>query len=200
VESRIESAAESVSESAFVDDIGTPPVNPSGGFRNREGYKAQPLESKFFHQRNYQLHHCHYPPNITMFSLANTTAPVQDTITNLASYHRLVDSLTDVDYMGSGIGLERRRQGATRASDEMVLTFDGEVLVAYRAVATQAAAEANQIRLDADLATQGEAMWIMQKMANNGQCAMFMEPVHDQPAPAERQRAWDTPDNQGWNS
>ena len=29
---------------------------------------------------------------------------------------------------------------------------------------------------------------------------MFMEPAHDQPAPAKRQRAWDTPDSQGWDS
>jgi len=66
----------------------------------------------------------------------------------------------------------------------MIITVDGEALVAYRAVAAQAAAEANQIRLDADLAVQGEAMWIIQEVANNGQCAMFMEP-----APAERQKS-----------
>jgi len=70
-----------------------------------------------------------------MSSLTNTAAPIQDTITDLASYRRLVDSLTDVNYTGSGVGLERRRRGATRASNEMVLTIDGEALVAYRAVA-----------------------------------------------------------------
>jgi len=43
-------------------------------------------------------------------------------------------------------------------------------------------------------------MWIMQEVTNNGQCAMFMEPAHDHPAPAERQRPWDTPDNQGRDS
>ena len=26
-------------------------------------YKAQPLESKIFHQHNYQSHHHHYQPN-----------------------------------------------------------------------------------------------------------------------------------------
>jgi len=82
----------------------------------------------------------------------------------------------------------------------MVLTIDGKALVTYRAVAAQAAEEANQICLDTDLAAQGEAMWIMQEVANDGQCAMFMEPAHDQPAPAERQWAWDTPDTQGWDS
>ena len=81
-----------------------------------------------------------------MSSLTNTAIPAQDTITDLALYRRLVDSLTDVKYTGSGVGLERRRRGATRASDEMVLTIDGEALVAYRAVAAQAAEEANQIR------------------------------------------------------
>jgi len=135
-----------------------------------------------------------------MSSLTNTAVPVQDTITDLASYRRLVDSLTDVNYTGSGVGLERRCQGATHASDEMVLTIDGEALVAYRAVAAQAAEEANQIRLDADLAAQGKAMWIMQEVANNGQCVMFMEPAHNQPAPADRQQAWDTRDSQGWDS
>jgi len=40
----------------------------------------------------------------------------------------------------------------------------------------------------------------MQEVANDGHCAMFVEPAHDQPAPAERQRAWDTPDVQGWDS
>ena len=93
-----------------------------------------------------------------MSSLTNTAAPVQDTITDLALYHCLVQSLTDVDYMGSGVGLEHRCWGAIRASDEMVLTVDGEALVAHCAVAAQAAAEANQIRLDTDLAVQGEAM------------------------------------------
>jgi len=43
-------------------------------------------------------------------------------------------------------------------------------------------------------------MWIMQKVANNGQCVMFMEPAHDQPALADCQRAWDTPNSQGWDS
>ena len=135
-----------------------------------------------------------------MSSLTNTAAPIQDAITDLAFYRCLVDSLTDVDYTGSGVGLERRRRRATRASNEMILTVNSEALVAYRAVAAQAAAEANQIQLDANLAAQGKAMWIMQKVANDGQRAMFMEPAHDQPAPADHQRAWDTPNNQGWDS
>jgi len=132
-----------------------------------------------------------------MSSLTNTAIPVQDTITDLASYRRLVDSLVDVDYTGSGVALERRRLGVTRATDEMVLTIDGEALVAYRAVAAQAAEEANQIRLDADLAAQGEAMWIMQEVANDGHCAMFMEPTQDQPDLVEQQQGWNTSDDQG---
>jgi len=124
-----------------------------------------------------------------MFSLINTAAPIQDTITDLALYRCLVDSLTDVNYTGSDVGLKHCCWGATRASNEMVITIDGKAMVAYRAVAAQAAAEANQIHLDAELATQGEAMWIMQEVANNGQCTMFIEPAHDQPAPAEHQRA-----------
>jgi len=56
----------------------------------------------------------------------------------------------------------------TRASDEMILTIDGKALVAYCAVAAQAAEEANQIRLDANLAAQGDTMWIMQEVANDG--------------------------------
>ena len=135
-----------------------------------------------------------------MSSLTNTAASIQDAITDLAFYRCLVDSLADVDYTGSGVGLERRRWRATRASDEMVLTINSEALVAYRAVAAQAAAEANQIQLDANLAAQGKAMWIMQKVANDGQYAMFMELAHNQPAPAEHQRAWDTPNSQGWDS
>jgi len=41
-----------------------------------------------------------------MSSLTNTIAPVQDTISDLASYCRLVDFLTDADYTGSGVGHE----------------------------------------------------------------------------------------------
>jgi len=121
-----------------------------------------------------------------MSSLTNTAAPLQDSITDF------------VDYTGTGVGLERRHCGATRASDEMIITVDGNALVVYHAVAAQAAAKAKQICLDADLAAQG--MWIMQEVANNGQCAMFMEPAHDQPGPAELQQAWDMPDSHGWNS
>ena len=69
-----------------------------------------------------------------------------------------LDALSNVDYTGTGVSLQCRRCGATDASDEMVLTIDREVLVAYCVVAAQAAAKANQICLDADLAAQGEAM------------------------------------------
>jgi len=136
-----------------------------------------------------------------MSSLSNTAAPVQDTVTDLASYRRLLDALTDADYTGTGVGLQRRSRGATRASDEMVITIDGEALVAYRAVAAQAATEANQIRLDAALAAQGAALHVANEIANNGWCALTAEPVVDQVDQADRARTWgnDTP-TWGWGN
>jgi len=65
-----------------------------------------------------------------MSSLSNTAVPTQDTVTDLSSYCRLLDALTDADYTDTGVGLQRRSRGATCASDEMVITIDGEALVA----------------------------------------------------------------------
>ena len=115
-----------------------------------------------------------------MSSLSNTAAPTQDTVTDLESYRCLLDALTDANYTGTGVGLQRRRHGATRASNEMVITIDGEVLVAYRAVAAQAATKANQICLDAALAAQGAALHVANEIANNGWYALTAEPVVDQ--------------------
>jgi len=125
-----------------------------------------------------------------MSSLSNTAAPTQNTVTDLASYRRLLDALTDADYTGTGVGLQRRSRGATRASDEMVITIDGEALVAYRAVAAQAAAEAEQILLDAALAAQGAALHVANEIANNGWCALTAEPVVDQADQADCARTW----------
>ena len=63
---------------------------------------------------------------------------------------------------------------------EMVITIDGEALVAYRAVAAQAATEANQICLDTALAAQGAALHVANEIANNGWCALTAKPVVDQ--------------------
>ena len=64
-------------------------------------------------------------------TLINTAAPIQDTITDLASYRRLVNSLTDVDYTGSDVGLKRCCWGATRASNEMVITWSSPLMASY---------------------------------------------------------------------
>jgi len=54
---------------------------------------VQPFESKFLHQHKYQSHHRHYNPHqLNMSSLSNTAVPVQDTVTNLASYRHLIDA------------------------------------------------------------------------------------------------------------
>jgi len=148
------------------------------------------------------LHHRHYnphPPN--MSSLSNTAAPTQDTVTDLASYRRLLDALTDAGYTGTGVGLQRCSWGATRASNEMVITIDGEVLVAYRAVAAQAATKANQICLDAALAAQGAALHVANEIANNSWCALTAEPVVDQADQADRAQTWgnDAP-TWGWGN
>ena len=37
----------------------------------------------------------------------------------------------------------------------------------------------------------------MQEVANDGHCAMFMEPTHDQPGPVEQQQDWNASDDQG---
>jgi len=136
-----------------------------------------------------------------MSSLSNTAIHTQDTITDLASYRRLLDALTDANYTGIGVGLQRRSRGATRASDEMVITIDGEALVAYHAVAAQAATKANQIRLDAALAAQGAALHVANEIANNSWCALTAEPIVDQADQADRARTWgnDTP-TWGWGN
>jgi len=103
-----------------------------------------------------------------MSSLSNTAAPAQVAFTNLASYRRLLDALTDADYPSTGVGLQRHSCGSACASNEMVITIDREALVAYRAVAAQAATKANQICLDAALAAQGAALHIAHEIASNG--------------------------------
>jgi len=115
-----------------------------------------------------------------MSSLSNTAVPVQNTVTNLASYCCLLNALTNADYTGTGVGLQCRSCGATRASNEMVITIDGEALVAYCAVAAQAVTKTNQICLDAALAAQGAALHVANEIANNGWCALRAEPVVNQ--------------------
>jgi len=152
---------------------------------------VQPLESTLLHQHIYQLHYRYYNPHQpNRSSLSNTAVPTQDTVTDLASYRRLLDALTNADYAGTGVGLQRRSCGATRASDEMVITIDGEALVAYCAVAAQAATEANQICLDAALAAQGAALHVANEIANNGWCALTAKPIVDQADQVDRACTW----------
>ena len=138
-----------------------------------------------------QLHHRHYNhPQYGMSSLSNTAAPTQDTITDLASYCRLLDALTNADYTGTGVSLQRHSLGTICAEDEMVITIDGEALVAYRAAAAQAATKANQICLDAALAAQGAAIHVANEIANNSWCALTAEPVVDQANQADCACTW----------
>jgi len=125
-----------------------------------------------------------------MSFLSNTAAPTQDTVTDLAFHRRLLDALTDANYNGTGIGLQHRSCSATCASNKMVITIDDETLVAYRAVAAQAATRANQICLNAALAVQGAALYVAQEIANNGWCALTAKPVVDQPDQANCAWTW----------
>ena len=122
--------------------------------------------------------------------MSNTAASVQDTVTDLTSYRRLLDALTDANYTATGVGLQRHSRGATHASDEMVITINGEALVAYCAVAAQAATETNQICLDAALAAQGAALHVANEIANNGWCALTAKLIIDQVDQADRAWTW----------
>ena len=88
--------------------------------------------------------------------------------------------MTNTDYTGTGVSLQRRNLGATCAEDKRIITIDGKALVAYCAVAAQAATKANQICLDATLAAQEAALHVANEIANNGWCALIAEPVVDQ--------------------
>ena len=126
-----------------------------------------------------------------MAFVTNTAAPAPDSATDLVFYCRHLDALTDANYTSTGVGLQRCSHGTTCASNKMGITVDKEVLVAYCAVAAQAATKANQIHLNATLVVQGAVLYVAHEIASNSWCALTAEPVVDQADHADCAWTWD---------